>query len=796
MTNKQLNAQFNIPAWVKGPTPADESRQIEAKFKDRKDKYSMETKEELLKAVADKQEYYKMQQALANESKQVPDQMNGEIPQGMEQFAGGGWQNYDPNYTNNAIGAQGGGSGSNFGGQAAGAAVGVAGGLLGNAPDNQYASSASQKGTNVMDTGKDAAASVVPLAGLFRGIEKGVVSTAGKTNGSQGENISQAMFSPSSNIMKLTSDKELTGAERAHGLFNTVFNPIGAGVIINKGDERRKIADVSGRALAANAKISGSMPSAYGGYIQQGCGGPGQPPCSDTIKKPTEPRPMKGHGKTLGAELFGRPFSGEEWTDFDTFSKELKYKFGTDAKEKNARYRNWEAYNNKVKKQDALDYVNRADKKNEYASGGYITDPVTDKEKRLKQDVNKSTGINFTEDAANSLFERNIPGERSTYPDVNLGRYKGSQYFDIKNQGANYIINPTSTNPQNAQGYNQQLAYLKSQNPGLVLDNGYQQFQNRHAGGGFLNNFDPEYLNNAALTQGPVNRFLQPQNLQTNVSKGLGPAAYDINQSSNQTVNRLQPQNLQTNVATLTPEELINQGDPKQKGQFFNKAANWAGQNYGNVMQYAPVIGNLTDKTERAPNPRRDRSNNIYNEQPVDEMALQNIAQNEYGNVSNSIRNASNGSAGALRSNLLGASLNKVAGLSNAYFQANNVNRLEGDKNFQSKQTNTAINLQQSNLDTADAQANEGAYQTAKSAKRAALFEDIGKIGKEEVDKKLVKEMFGYSWDGKYFKDNKGNIIKNDDGTPLTQAQIAAKITAPTLETTNKAMFGGYLKTK
>ena len=57
----------------------------------------------------------------------------------------------------------------------------------------------------------------------------------------------------------------------------------------------------------------------------------------------------------------------------------------------------------------------------------------------------------------------------------------------------------------------------------------------------------------------------------------------------------------------------------------------------------------------------------------------------------------------------------------------------------------------------------EGAFTSAKQAQRNALFEDVGKIGKEEVNKKMVQDMFGYKWNGKYYVDKKGNKHTQED---------------------------------
>ncbi len=89
--NEDLVKQFNLPNYIKNKTIADASKAINDKFKDRQDKYATETKNTLLDRLAQAQESIKAQEAqinqsMASNSQQIPDMMNGEIPQGMEEF--------------------------------------------------------------------------------------------------------------------------------------------------------------------------------------------------------------------------------------------------------------------------------------------------------------------------------------------------------------------------------------------------------------------------------------------------------------------------------------------------------------------------------------------------------------------------------------------------------------------------------------------------------------------------------------------------------------------------------------
>lgn len=78
--------EFNLPPYIKNKSFAEASKAIDNKFKDRSDPSSTKTKEELLGRLAEAQEYIKMQESLKANASQVPDNMNGSIPEGMEEF--------------------------------------------------------------------------------------------------------------------------------------------------------------------------------------------------------------------------------------------------------------------------------------------------------------------------------------------------------------------------------------------------------------------------------------------------------------------------------------------------------------------------------------------------------------------------------------------------------------------------------------------------------------------------------------------------------------------------------------
>lgn len=83
--------QFQLPKYINNRTFAEAAETINKKFGDRADRASMETKEELLSRLADAQEFIKEQEqqtmdAMNANSQEVPDMMDGQIPEGGEEY--------------------------------------------------------------------------------------------------------------------------------------------------------------------------------------------------------------------------------------------------------------------------------------------------------------------------------------------------------------------------------------------------------------------------------------------------------------------------------------------------------------------------------------------------------------------------------------------------------------------------------------------------------------------------------------------------------------------------------------
>jgi hypothetical protein len=93
--DENMTKEMNLPSYIKGKTFASASKAIDDKFKDRNDKHSLETKNTFLERLKQAQETLKQQeqlkaeqiaQSMQSNQQQIPDMMNGEIPEGMEEF--------------------------------------------------------------------------------------------------------------------------------------------------------------------------------------------------------------------------------------------------------------------------------------------------------------------------------------------------------------------------------------------------------------------------------------------------------------------------------------------------------------------------------------------------------------------------------------------------------------------------------------------------------------------------------------------------------------------------------------
>lgn len=619
---------FNLPKYVKGKTFAEASKAINNKFKDRNDVHSKQTKEDLLGRLAEAQEYIKMQESLKSTSKEVPDQMMGEVPPGMEEFAYGGsmsdeellrLQELESKNEGLSVGTgalQGASAGSSFGpyGAAAGAVVGGLTGLLG----------ANKQNEKIKDHNVDL---------------------------NRAKNF---MYRPS------------TFAEG--GLMQYSNSRMNSTPVQNQ----QPINNINSSDASINQEFS-----AYDKNLQGNVGG-----LSDTQKGI-----MQGMETTKDAIATAIPIAGI-FRGVEKGGKALGKAVGGET---------------------------GAD-----VAGG-VFDPATGQMQVLTSD-------DLT--AEEAVFSIINPVGAS----VLAGKKRQEKKNDAMNKQSKI---KSSKMRQSTFAYGGNMDKKKS---------------NKYAPGGWWDN-----------AFGMVNNVV------------------DNNQANIDAINNLNPStpiNTQDYYSTVAARNnAASNTTNNSKGK--NKVVDWLGKNYGDILSYAPLASEMFNKIEKPTTQRGARLTGRYKKDNVDERALQNIV-NQSG-VNRALSESSGGDLGALRNNILGANLNKTKALSNAYLQADEINRRE---NTTAQQFNTNLdrfNATQEERYIDRAARDQGAYSTAKNQQRRAIAEDIGKIGREQSNKGLVKEMFGYKWNGEYWVDPK-------TGDKKTEKEFKE------MTSTNDNMFGGFLK--
>jgi hypothetical protein len=298
-----------------------------------------------------------------------------------------------------------------------------------------------------------------------------------------------------------------------------------------------------------------------------------------------------------------------------------------------------------------------------------------------------------------------------------------------------------------------------------------KEYNNDYAGGGFMDNVDPNELISMLKTEG-----LQPLTTQGPVG---GPVMNSAGREIQQTVNEgITPYGV-TGMRGL-PQQSVNAGiesqglaqvEPSAKEQLATSASNAlsglnnttnpieaqeaskSGYDPSTLLRYAPAVTDAYQlATLKKPDQvSRGRLGNKYQSQQVDETSLVKGVQEGVNNQRDAILGSSGGSQAAARANLLGLSLQGTKALSSAMQSAGEANRQD---NRMAQQFNLGVdqtNLQQSNAEQLANEQNQGAYDTQKSQLISQLGSNLGEIGKEQLFKKYP-ELMGMDFDalGKY----------------------------------------------
>jgi hypothetical protein len=219
-------------------------------------------------------------------------------------------------------------------------------------------------------------------------------------------------------------------------------------------------------------------------------------------------------------------------------------------------------------------------------------------------------------------------------------------------------------------------------------------------------------------------------------------------------------------------------------------AGKFVNDNLGNIARYAPVVANAyqLSQLEKPQYESLARLSNRYQPEYVDEAQLQNIAKQSMNNTVNAI-SQSGASQGQIRASVLGSQLQRTKALSDSYGQAAAQNRATNDRAQTFNLGVDQVNLQQSNNELDINDRNKGNYDTQKSKLISQLGNDVGNIGKEQVQKKIIAKTLGYKWDGEFVKSPDGNVVTDPDtGKPMTGEKLKALQSSK-----EKKALGGYL---
>ncbi len=304
-----------------------------------------------------------------------------------------------------------------------------------------------------------------------------------------------------------------------------------------------------------------------------------------------------------------------------------------------------------------------------------------------------------------------------------------------------------------------------------------------YSGGGLLPMLTSEQIVRLKTPYGGLEKTDYMSNRGTDLNTGVSNtiSINDLSEKNGYSNPELAPLVSTTNMGINPTSDKLPKADLSKLGNTLGQAA-----------RYAPIAMNAyqLSQLKKPSYSRLNRLDQRFNPEYVDERSLQNIVSNETNNSINALTGAVNGSVGALRSNILGAGLNRTKALSNAYMDAEAQNRA---MNMQGQQFNAGINaanLQQDNLELDINDRNSAAYRNAKRDYLTGIGEGIGDIGKEEIYKKIAMTTTGYNFLGKFMEQNP-NATPEQALEAAKKAGVVANDTTITQTTSNA--LGGYL---
>jgi len=265
-------SQYNLPKSLVGKSVADATKYIDNKFKGRNDKISQSTKNLMLSKIAEAQEAMKPQEESSiQDNNQVSDIDQSQMRYGgyrKKMFAGGPEEDIKPSIVTNEaqIEVNNKMSAGLTNNSTLNNGIGIATSALGNIGQSMFQENArnlnyspqEQMAQGAWEKGKDAVAAAIPIAGLFRGVEKLGKGLGQSIGGDKGGDFANGFLDPMQNVFS----KDTNVGEKTLSL----LDPVVSGLIMQKKNNKRR-AEVAGKnAQAFNSQFNDIY--AYGGNIK------------------------------------------------------------------------------------------------------------------------------------------------------------------------------------------------------------------------------------------------------------------------------------------------------------------------------------------------------------------------------------------------------------------------------------------------------------------------------------------------------------------------------------------------
>ena len=752
MKQNELISKFRLPAYISGKSFSDASKIISSKFDGRNDMISKTTKNELLKRLADAQEYLKASQ---------------ESEQQSNQFMLGGSADNSEFFNNNSQ------INSNYQQQSQGS--------------NAELRTVSENTTeNTMEGIKGGVATAIPIAGAFKAVE-GMGKQLGQSiGGNAGGDYAQGFLDPSSNF----ANKDNSVLQKfASG------DPIFSAMLTKRNNDKKRL--TAGNNNAANYstmfqdKKDNMEGYAFGGEMEN-------------VNSEIDPNKKKFNTSYLGM-IPGAMSLGQDAMTGKNVSTNTGSAMGMGAMKGAATGATAGPYgalvgagvgaivgligSKKAKKTENTNmYNNMTSINNMYkdqnmnAYGGELSDGLS-----IDPPVKKTTSKNLTQlSVGNSLTPL---AKKNMFIQANQNKPKTKAYNDALNK---YLSEETAVNStvkpivkiqsgvrsdKMGPGY-----YVYSKYPiqniesdrEFVSNSGYDALKGTVPYRDYMKSYDPNTrtYNNKLAHGGPyttsdsLKPLIQPidgmspsweRNTlgQGDPNEDLGNLKNDLNYA--QYMNQLPTGSVETGTSG------------KEGSNGLNKAGAYLKDNYANILRYAPAAMNAFQlaKLKKPGYVTTKKLTNEYTPQQVDEVRLRNEIDTQYNNSISSLSGATGGSNAATTAAILAATANRGRDVSDMMNKSQDYNRAEKEKAYTYKAATDTANIGQYNLEQDINDKNMGNYDTQKSKLLSQLGNDIGGIGKEQLFKQYPKLMgMRYDSNGKYFiNDKTGEKVMVDELT-------------------------------